>query len=297
MFGYVIANKAEMKFKEYDVYRSYYCGLCRAMKDRCGNLARLSLSYDMTFVYMLLSGLYEPETKLKQCKCALHPFEKINYSENSVAEYVADMSLFMTYYKCKDDWDDEKKISKGLLMSALKSKYKKRGAFYEDKLLQMESLFEELRRGENRGSVDVDYMSGLFGNIMSLVMVQKEDEWAPMLGRMGFFLGKFIYLMDAYEDIEEDLKKCQYNPLIKIYQSPDFEGECQQILAMMMGECCREFEKMPIIENVDILRNILYSGVWVRYEAVCAARKEASRETQNPTKESVEKKTEVTDDE
>ena len=290
MFGYVIANKAEMKFKEYDVYRSYYCGLCRAMKDRCGNLARLSLSYDMAFVYMLLSGLYEPKTHLKQCKCALHPFEKINYSENAIAEYVADMSLLMTYYKCKDDWDDEKKISKGLLMSALRGKYKKLGVFYENKLLQIEKLFEELRKGENLGSVDVDYMSGLFGNIMSLMMVQKEDEWAPMLGRMGFFLGKFIYIMDAYEDIEADIKKCRYNPLFKLYQSPDFEGECHQILTMMMGECCREFEKMPILENVDILRNILYSGVWVRYEAVHAKRVEIGAQATEETSE-------VTDDE
>jgi hypothetical protein len=272
MFGYIIANKAEMKFKEFDVYRSYYCGLCRAMKDRCGNLARLSLSYDMTFVYMLLSGLYEPATELKQCKCALHPFEKINYSENSIAEYVADMSLLMTYFKCKDDWDDDKKISRGLLMNALRKKYQRLGNFYEDKIRQIEDLFAEIRRGEKEDLLDVDYMSGLFGNIMALVMVQKEDEWAPMLGRMGFFMGKFIYIMDAYEDIEEDLKHKQYNPLVKLYQSPDFEGEMQQILSMMMGECCREFEKMPILENADILRNILYSGVWVRYEAVHSKR-------------------------
>ena len=100
MFGYIITNKAEMKFREFDVYRSYYCGLCRAMKDRCGNLARLSLSYDMTFVYMLLTALYEPETELKQCKCALHPFEKINYSDNSIAEYVADMCRQHSIFYC-----------------------------------------------------------------------------------------------------------------------------------------------------------------------------------------------------
>lgn len=295
MFGYIIANKAEMKFKEFDVYRSYYCGLCRAMKDRCGNLARLSLSYDMTFVYMLLSGLYEPATELKQCKCALHPFEKINYSENSIAEYVSDMSLLMTYFKCKDDWDDDKKISRGLLMNALRGKYRKLGYFYEDKLRQIEDLFAEIRRGEKEDLLDVDYMSGLFGNIMALVMVQKEDEWAPLLGRMGFFMGKFIYIMDAYEDIEEDLKHKQYNPLVKLYQSPDFEGEMQQILSMMMGECCREFEKMPILENVDILRNILYSGVWVRYEAVHSKREAAAVSREVPRSE--EMIVEVTDNE
>ena len=86
--------------------------------------------------------------------------------------------------------------------------------------------------------------------------------------RLGFFLGKFIYLLDAYEDIEQDLKKGTYNPLKKRYEEPGFEEECRQILTMMMSECCKEFEQLPILQNVDILRNILYSGVWCRYEIV-----------------------------
>ena len=85
---------------------------------------------------------------------------------------------------------------------------------------------------------------------------------------MGNNLGKFIYLMDAYEDIEEDIKKGRYNPLKKRFESPDFEEEIKTVLTMIMAECCREFEKLPVIENVEILRNILYSGIWYKYEVV-----------------------------
>ena len=83
-----------------------------------------------------------------------------------------------------------------------------------------------------------------------------------------FFLGIFLFLLVAYVDIEQDLKKGTYNPLKKRYEEPGFEEECRQILTMMMSECCKEFEQLPILQNVDILRNILYSGVWCRYEIV-----------------------------
>ena len=84
-------------------------------------------------------------------------------------------------------------------------------------------------------------------------MAAREDEWAESLRRLGFFLGKFIYLCDAYEDIEQDIKKGTPNPLKQKYESIDFEEECKTILMMMMSECCKEFERLPILENVEIL--------------------------------------------
>ena len=83
---------------------------------------------------------------------------------------------------------------------------------------------------------------------------------------MGFFLGKFIYLMDAREDIEKDAKTGNYNVFLHEYKETDFEQRTEKILSMMMAECSRAFERLPIVENTEILRNILYSGVWCRYE-------------------------------
>ena len=97
---------------------------------------------------------------------------------------------------------------------------------------------------------------------MAELFVYAEDEWAEKLRRMGFYFGKFIYLMDAYEDIEEDLKQGRYNPFTELYKKETFEQDCQQILKMMMAETSKVFEQLPILEDVEILRNILYAGVW-----------------------------------
>ena len=268
MFGYVIVNKAEMKFKEFDVYHSYYCGLCRKLKEKYGATGQISLSYDMTFLLMLLSGLYEPKTTKSSCKCIAHPFEEHVTRSNVFTDYMADMNVLFAYYKCQDDWEDEKKLYKLLYGKALEGKTKKAREIYQDKYRKIDLLMHDMTEAEKSGKADIDTMAGLFGQIMVQIVVCKEDEWTENLARFAFYLGKFIYLMDAYEDVEEDIRKGTYNPLKKIYNNPDFEEECRTILTMMMSECCKEFEQLPILEHVEILRNVLYSGVWCRYEAV-----------------------------
>lgn len=268
MFGYIIINKGDMKFKEFDVYHSYYCGLCQALKERYGKLGQVSLSYDMTFFVMLLSSLYEPETEISEVKCVAHPFEKHPVRMNEFSYYGADMNLLFTYYKCKDDWDDDRKLTRLAYWKSLKKSYRNISACYGEKIKKIRNLMRELSQEEKRENQDIDYMAGIFGEILGEMMAPKNDEWQSSLKAMGNNLGKFIYLMDAYEDIEEDIKKGRYNPLKKRFESPDFEEEIKTVLTMIMAECCREFEKLPVIENVEILRNILYSGIWYKYEVV-----------------------------
>lgn len=112
MFGYIIVNKPEMKFKEFDVYHGYYCGLCRKLKEHYGAAGQMTLSYDMTFVIMVLSSLYEPETIDGETKCIAHPLQKHLTKINEITDYVAHMNVLFTYYKCQDDWNDERKYKK-----------------------------------------------------------------------------------------------------------------------------------------------------------------------------------------
>lgn len=268
MFGYIIVNKDEMKFKEFDIYHSYYCGLCRSLKERYGATGQLSLSYDMTFVLMLLSSLYEPETTVSQCKCIAHPFEKHTTRKNFLTDYIADMNVLFTCYKCQDDWEDEKKLTRLIYGKLLEGKNKKNKKLYEEKIRKICLLMQDYSEAEQDGKEDIDTMAGLFGKVMAEIVACREDEWSDNLRRFGFFLGKFIYLMDAYEDVEQDIKKGTFNPLKKKFGQLDFEEDCRVILTMMMSECCKEFEKLPLLDNVEILRNILYSGVWCRYEMV-----------------------------
>ena len=109
MFGYVTVNKPEIKFKDFDVYRSFYCGLCRELRERYGIPGQISLTYDMTFAVLLLSALYEPPTKKGTSRCVVHPLKPQPVRKNTVTEYCADMNVILTYYKCMDDWQDEHK--------------------------------------------------------------------------------------------------------------------------------------------------------------------------------------------
>ena len=279
MFGYIIINKAELKFKEFDIYHAYYCGICRELKRKYGLSGQVSLSYDMTFLAILLTGLYEPETVKSNCKCMVHPFERHPTLNNIFTEYAADMNVLFTCYKCSDDWEDEHKLWKFVYGKLLEGRSGKLRQEYCEKVRKIRLLMQEFSEAEESGGADIDNLSGLFGQVMAEIVAVREDEWAETLRRMGFFLGKFIYLLDAYEDVEDDIKKGIFNPLKKKYECPNFEEECKTILMMMMSECCREFETLPILENAEILRNILYSGVWCRYEAVHSRRTQATEQS------------------
>lgn len=274
MFGYIVINKPEMKFREFDMYQSYYCGLCKSLKDRYGKIGQMTLSYDMTFLALLLSSLYEPKTKSGYRRCVAHPVEKHLYRQNEFTDYAADMNLLLSYEKCLDDWNDEHMTKKRLMAGLLKSRNGQVCQKYPekiDKICQCMDMIHEYEKSESR---NIDEVAGAFGEIMAEIFAYRQDEWEETLRRMGFFFGKFIYLMDAYEDIETDMEKGTYNPLKDIYQKDDFEELAGQVLLMMMAECSKAFERLPIVENAQILRNILYSGVWSKYDLVKQKRKE-----------------------
>lgn len=275
MYGYIVVNQGEMKFREYDVYHSYYCGLCKSLKKQYGWDSQLTLTYDMTFVVMLLSGLYEPETSVAQENCMIHPFKKHMVRSNCFSEYAADMNMLLFYEKCRDDWNDERKVTRRMLMGMLKSSRKKVAAKYPEKTRRIMKGLKGICLAEKNMEPDIDKVSGYYGDVMGEVLACRADVWEETLRRMGFFLGKYVYLLDAFEDVEKDSENAAYNPLRKHYEEhpESFEDECKKLLTMMMTECCREFEKLPIIENVEILRNVLYAGVWSRFYQVADRRR------------------------
>ena len=311
MFGYVVVNKPELKFREFDVYRAYYCGLCHSLSKRHGLSGQLTLSYDMTFLVILLSSLYEPEHNFTSKRCVVHPLRRQNIISSEFTDYVADMNVILSYFKCLDDWHDDisvlkidysKLLKKGSIGKNWKSDYSttelttkcdsdslnqtptgecdSNSYFtddsghlhispdysYKDKIDAISSLLDELGTREKMNETNVDVVAGLFGKIMQILFVPFDDIYAKGLGRMGFYLGKFIYIMDAFDDVEEDVKKGRYNVFSNCYTDPDFETRIKDMLTMMMAECSDAFEMLPAVDNADILRNILYSGVWNSYE-------------------------------
>ena len=266
MFGYVTANEQELKVKEFKRYKAYYCGLCHCLKKKYGIAGQMTLTYDMTFLILLLTSLYESNTEANALRCMVHPVKKVEVLQNEITEYAADMNLILAYYHLKDDWEDEKKISALTETTFLKRKVEKAVKKYPRQAAVVQKELNHLLELERDGSGDLDGPAGCFGRLMEEVFVYKEDCWEEFLRKMGFYLGKFIYIMDAYEDLPEDIEKGNYNPLREMSESENYEENCKEILCMMMGECVAAFEKMPCILDIDILRNILYDGVWKKYQ-------------------------------
>lgn len=236
------------------------------MREKYGFSGQFTLSYDCTFLILFLSGLYEPQEVRDNRKCALHPKKGAPACINMYTEYAADMTILLSYYKCVDDWKDEHKASRMLFAKWLTGNYQKVQEKYPDKCKKVEILFDKISDCEKKQEESLDKVSGLFGEVLAELFAYKNDEWDASIRRMAFFLGKFVYLMDAYEDLEKDKKSGNYNPFVFVEQNEEYEEKCRSILSMMMAECSKEFEKLPIIHNIELLRNILYSGVWCRYE-------------------------------
>ena len=156
MFGYIVMNKPEIKFKDFDLYRSFYCGLCRELKSKYGISGQISLTYDMTFVVILLSALYEPPTQKGSTRCIIHPVCKQPVRRNTVTEYAADMNVLLTYYKCRDDWEDEKKVTALGYSKVLQGKVKKLDQKYPDKSRRIQKLLSELSEMEKSGEKDIE---------------------------------------------------------------------------------------------------------------------------------------------
>ncbi|MEG1458324.1 MAG: DUF5685 family protein [Acetivibrio sp.] len=264
MFGYVQINQQELKIKDYEKYQAYYCGLCKTLKKSHGRKGQLTLTYDMTFLVIFLTALYEPEEHYSIQRCMMHPLKKHKILENEISVYAADMNILMTYYKCIDDWQDEKSL-KGWLGSVFyKHRFQKVVHQYKRQSMVVEKSIHALRECEKSKETNLDVVSRCFGELIEELFVYKVDEWEDSLRKIGFFLGKFIYLLDAYDDLEKDKKNGNYNPFL----TGDYQNKYKEILTLMMAECAKEFEKLPIIKEADILRNIIYSGVWMRYEEV-----------------------------
>lgn len=270
MFGYVCVNKQELKIKDYETYRSYYCGLCRDLHKRYGRIGQFLLNYDMTFLTLLLTGLYEPGEMRREGRCLPHPLERHEQIHNGFTEYAADMTILLSYQKAVDDWRDEKSPGKRALAAVLRRDYGQVRTKYPRQARSLEYCIRELSRAEKEGSEDLDYVAGLTGRFLGEMFVQREDVWQEQLRAMGFYLGKFVYLMDALEDMEKDRKKGNYNIFLKLrQQQPEtFDREAEGILVDMMSRCSGQFEKLPVLKNAEILRNILYSGVWCKYALI-----------------------------
>ncbi len=280
MFGYVNVNDKELTKEQKEQYQSYYCGLCRELRDIAGAKGQMLLNYDMTFLNILLTGLYEPQIVKEKFTCPVHPVGRKISRTSEVTRYAAKMNVLLAYQSMEDDWRDNRSLTKKSMAKMFTKDYEKVKAEYPRQAEAVEKYIKKMLIAELGNETNLDAVSGLTGEMLAEIFDWKEDQWSEELRCMGFYLGKFIYLMDAYEDIEKDEQRGLYNPFVSWKQQnkgKDFDTFVRLILTSMMAECAKSFERLPIINQADILRNILYSGVWTKFEVHMLKKNKSSK--------------------
>lgn len=274
MFGYLAAQTGALTEGQQLRYRACYCGLCRALKQRHGELARLTLNYDLTFLVLLLGSLYEPEETAGELRCVAHPKTPHAYITTAATDYAADMNVMLAYLKCMDDWDDEGKLLSLAEGKALKRAYQSLSVQYPRQHKAMADSISALRALEKAHDESPDAAAATFGNLMAEILVWREDRWSGTLRALGASLGEFIYIMDAAMDLEADTLHNSYNPFRRHY-GLDNEERFRSILKMLISESVFYFDKLPLVQDVDILKNILCLGLWQQFDRKFSADKKA----------------------
>ena len=269
MFGYVRINKMDLTFREFDYYKGYYCGLCKYLKENHGEVSRLSLNYDITFLIVILTALYKLDSDITYERCIANPLKKKMRIVNEITEYAASMNILLSYYKLEDNLYDDNGIKDKLAYELYKGKLKKAYEKYPQKAEYIKQQLGNLRELEKQESKSIDKVSNTFGNLMGEIFVYKKDEYEHNLRNIGFNLGKYIYILDAYEDLEEDNKKGRYNPFIDyIDKKEELKNKVDMLISMSLGMATKNIEQLNLEFNKSIINNIIYSGVYLRYKSI-----------------------------
>lgn len=264
MFGFVTANVGELTEVQRNRYGAVYCGICRSIGARWGQLPRMTLQYDMVFLALLLMSLYEPEEVSGKGRCLPHPLRSRPWVDSDVIRYCADMNVALAYWKSVDDWRDDGKAAAKYVAKRLEKPCAAIAKEYPRQWEAMERCMEALSELEDKGCTDIDRNAACFGALMAELLVFREDHWQRMLWQMGDGLGRFIYYMDAAVDMERDRKKGSYNPWLT-NGSTYTQKYIENILVMLLDSCTRFYEALPLVQDKELLDNILYSGIWVNY--------------------------------
>lgn len=269
MFGYVRINKMDLTFREFEYYKGYYCGLCKYLKENHGEISRLGLNYDVTFLIVILTAIYKPKTNITEEVCIVSPFKKKKKIINEITEYAASMNILLTYYKLEDNLLDDKGIKDILAYYIYKGKFKLAHEKYPHKSNIIKEQMDLLNKLEKEESCNIDKVSNTFGELMGEIFSYRNDEYEEDLRRIGFNIGKYIYILDAYEDLEEDYKKGRYNPYIEyINKKEELKLKVDKLISISLGLLAASIDNLNLQLNRGIIENIVYSGVYLRYKNI-----------------------------
>lgn len=286
MFGYITPLKDELRIREYTDFKSYYCGLCFHIKKHFGNLPRMVLNYDMTFLGLLLDSLSPHDGFKVQKACMANPLKKKPVLlDNEALSYAAAMNVALVYFKLLDDkMDDHSLKSKVLALGLAPYKNKLPDTMHNIYIIIEENLNELTALENSKDFSSIDEISHPFSLIVAHIfkdypfeIVEDSPDTRDHLFQFGYCLGKWIYIIDALDDLEKDMQKNKFNPLNCLYNQeklafdalfPKIKDRVSFTLLNCGASVKEHLEALPLRRNEDILENIISLGMMEQYTKV-----------------------------
>lgn len=278
MFGYIKPHKPELLVREFEQYRAVYCSLCKELGKSYGVVSRLTLSYDCTFLAMVMLACSSNPCEFGQGRCVVNPVKKCPFCKGEQSEFIfaSALSVIMVYYKVQDDKRDPGFLSRAraylLLPFAAHARKKAMRDFpkIEQAVAEAMALQNQVEQAE---SPPLDACAEPTAKMLSAVFSLLAEPDTPdfrILEQFGYFLGRWVYLMDAADDMQKDLKKNAFNPFVRdcgLTQGSTAEefmnaaDRCNQVLNMTMSQLVAAFQLLEFQQFGPILQNIVCLGL------------------------------------
>ncbi len=269
MFGYIKADLPNMYVKDTVLYQAMYCSLCKGIGQTCGQKARFALNYDLTFLSVLMHNLMGEDVKVEKQHCVVHLIRKRPIAlTDDLTKRIATLNVILAYHKLNDDVIDS---GKGRIKrSFFKKAYKKAKRLEPEMDSAVKKMYDELLRLEKAKCDSMDMIADPFGNMMQdIVKIIMQDKLTEEVSELAYYLGKWIYLIDALDDFDKDKKKKNYNVFICSYKDVNTQDELickykQDLILVFSSVLSRIGELTSKINykfNHDLIDNVLYRGL------------------------------------
>lgn len=281
MFGYVYPFKPDLKIRHYNTFKSYYCSLCHEIKKNYGNIPRISINFDTTFMAILLDSFSNNKHSIEKKICIIHPVEKkLIVKNNSSINYASHITMILTHNKIIDDINDENNLFSKIVLP-ISNKYIKKLPNYLKNLNEV--IFNQLNDLKNledsKKKLSIDEFSHPFGNVIKNIFefYGKTNNFPEndlqYLKNLGYNLGKWIYIIDAFNDLEKDIKNNSFNPILNLEDTikkdeititefkTQIKDKFSSLLTYINLKCLENFQKLSLVKNYDLIENILQLGM------------------------------------
>lgn len=279
MFGYVRPLRAALSEEDQQRYQAAYCGLCHSMKKRYGRVANLFLNYDFAFLAMVLGGVTEAADEIRPQRCPVYPTRvRDTWQMNAALELAAGESVILAYWKLKDGIADRgffRSIPQRIACVALRRAYGKARRDCPAFTQTVQHALADLRELEEAQCQSPDRAADTFAQILRAAAGEEKRPGDYALGQLLYHVGRWIYIIDAWDDLEEDRKQGSYNPLLARYGDKPEEQQ-QAVRETLYASLATAGDAMvwlsfgawgTVIENIVTLglpsvQEAVFSGQW-----------------------------------